>query len=202
MGLILVTLLLGAVAIGCGSSEDSSSGEMPSGGAAAAATGKEKEAPSSATQAPDSTARGADSSQKSRSGHSEDSPARPDSSKRADGASSGAGSQTADSGPGHRRAWGHKAAGDCPDGLSAAECGALVEAYGQAKAKGADATTLESPRDCLAVMSRGECEAMLGAQKAAAEAAGTPIIVEECMRNPTPRCEEALKQMFESQRGN
>jgi hypothetical protein len=54
--------------------------------------------------------------------------------------------------------------------------------------------------DCLQTMSRADCEALLTAQKAAAQRSGTPVNVDDCMRNPTPRCEEVLSQMFEEQR--
>jgi hypothetical protein len=97
-----------------------------------------------------------------------------------------------------RRELGHKAAKDCPGGLDSDQCGALVEGF--LNGKGATPHALASPGDCEATMSQAACEAMLGAQKAAAENAGTPVNVEECIENPTPRCEAVLGQMFEAQR--
>jgi len=39
---------------------------------------------------------------------------------------------------------------------------------------------------------------MLAAQRAAAEAGGS-VDVRECMRHPTPECEEALRPILEAQ---
>jgi hypothetical protein len=191
-------LVLGAGAIGCGSSGDGGGGETSVGGdAPITTTGTEKEAPKAATEAASQTANGEHSSSPSESRQSKNS-----SGKQGGSSPAAPPPQTADSTPGHRQALGHKAAQDCPAGLSAAQCGALVEAYAAARAKGADATEINDPKDCLKVMSRENCEAMLSAQKAAAEAAGTPVNVDECMQNMTPRCEEVLRPMFEAQRGN
>jgi hypothetical protein len=48
-------------------------------------------------------------------------------------------------------------------------------------------------------MSRAECEEVLAAQRAAAEA-GASIDVRECVQHPTPRCEEILRPILEAQR--
>jgi hypothetical protein len=96
------------------------------------------------------------------------------------------------------RALGKKAAKDCPAGVTAVQCGTLVEAF--AKGKRSHPHPVTKASDCLRVMSRENCEALLSAQKAAAEQSHDPVNVEDCMRNPTPRCEEVLKQVFEEQR--
>lgn len=86
----------------------------------------------------------------------------------------------------------------CPSGLSAAQCGALAEAFIKANEAGSP-HPLNEPRDCLEVMSRENCEAMFAAQAAAAESPHSSVDVDECVRNPTPRCEAVLGRVFEEQ---
>jgi hypothetical protein len=58
---------------------------------------------------------------------------------------------------------------------------------------------MKKPRDCLEIMSRAECEAMFTAQQAAAQQAGHPIDVNECLKHPTPRCRALLEPVLEAQ---
>lgn len=86
---------------------------------------------------------------------------------------------------------------ECPPNLSEDACAALVEGYitsGQEKSKG---RVVSKPEDCTRVRSREECEATLRAQKAAEGTEG--VEVEECLENPTPRCEEVLRVVIEQQ---
>jgi hypothetical protein len=48
-------------------------------------------------------------------------------------------------------------------------------------------------------MSRETCEAMFAAQKAAAERPDESVNVDECLQNPTPRCEAVLGRIVEEQ---
>lgn len=58
---------------------------------------------------------------------------------------------------------------------------------------------MEKPNDCLEVMSRAQCKALLAAQQAAAESENEPVNVERCLEDPTPRCREVLESMAEDQ---
>jgi hypothetical protein len=98
------------------------------------------------------------------------------------------------------RALGRKAAKGCPAGVSAVQCGMLVEAF--AHRKQAQPHPVNAASDCLKAMSRATCEALLRAQSAAAEESGSPVNVDACMRDPTPRCEEVLGRMLEEQRAS
>jgi hypothetical protein len=90
-----------------------------------------------------------------------------------------------------------RAARACPGGLTISQCEALVEEIKQAKHSGSP--SVQRPRDCLEVMSRAECEAMLAAQQAAAQQEGSPINLEECLQHPTPRCRAVLEPVLEAQ---
>jgi len=48
-------------------------------------------------------------------------------------------------------------------------------------------------------MSRPECEALLAAQRAAAEREGSSVSVQECLRTRTRKCEEVLGPELERQ---
>lgn len=89
------------------------------------------------------------------------------------------------------------AAEACPDGLTRAQCKSLVAEIEQQKSSGSP--SLNDPRDCIDVMSREECEAMLAAQQAAMRAAGHPIVLEDCLAHPTPACKAALESVLEAQ---
>jgi hypothetical protein len=92
---------------------------------------------------------------------------------------------------------GHKVSKACPSSASRSQCEALVAGYEQSKS--APSYTVTEPEDCLKTMSRGECEVLLTAQKAAAES-GTSVDVQECLRNPTPTCEAIVRPLLEQQR--
>jgi hypothetical protein len=187
VGLIVILAALAAVAVGCGSGDDAGVGESSTEETSASGTAGGAAQPSATAEKPKPSQRP----------QTQQPQARPGASGKSGASNSTDAQQTAKPTPAHRRALGRRAAKDCPAGLSAEQCGALVEAYGAAR--GANPTTLNGPGDCRQVMSQADCEAMLTAQKEAAEAAGTPLSVEECIQNPTPRCEETLRPMFEEQ---
>ena len=90
---------------------------------------------------------------------------------------------------------GRKVARICTQSLKRAECESVVKDL----AEPSPSHTMEDPHDCLAVMSKEECEALAKA------VTGTPsgsVNVEECLKNPTPHCEEvlgaALEAMYEA----
>lgn len=60
------------------------------------------------------------------------------------------------------------------------------------------AVRMTKPSDCLEVASRAECQALVAAQ-AAAEQAGESVNVQQCISDPTPQCEAALRQIVENQ---
>jgi hypothetical protein len=80
----------------------------------------------------------------------------------------------------------------CPRGLTRAECRSVVKQL----AKASPSHRMNEPRDCLEVMSRDECEALA---RALADARTGSVNVEECVRNPTPHCEEVLGPVLEAQ---
>jgi hypothetical protein len=85
---------------------------------------------------------------------------------------------------------------ECPPNADDASCEAMVEGFiadrGHSKGK-----PLNHPEDCTQTRSKEECETDLRAQKAAE---GTySVDVEECLDDPTPRCEAVLRPLFERQ---
>lgn len=84
----------------------------------------------------------------------------------------------------------------CPPEADEASCEAMVEEFLVSKGK-SKASEVAGPEDCTRAMSREECEATLKAQKAAEDTYS--VDVEECLDNPTPRCEEVLRPYFEQQ---
>ena len=86
---------------------------------------------------------------------------------------------------------GHELAKICPRGLKRAECKSVAEDL----AEPSPSHTMEDPRDCLAVMSRDQCEAL--AEAVTGTSTGS-VNVEECVRNPTPHCEEVLGPVLEA----
>jgi hypothetical protein len=91
----------------------------------------------------------------------------------------------------------HGAARNCPAGVTVAQCESLAEEV--AEKDGSSAPPMEKPNDCLEVMSRAQCEALLAAQQAAAESGNKPVNIERCLEDPTPRCREVLESMAEDQ---
>lgn len=85
----------------------------------------------------------------------------------------------------------------CPPDVDEASCEAMVEGFLASRGK-STGHAVEKPSDCTRSMSKEECEATLRAQK---ESEGNySVDVEECLANPTPRCEEVLRPLFEQQR--
>lgn len=99
--------------------------------------------------------------------------------------------------PGQRQGVVRRAQAACPKGLAAGVCRQTAEKYAAADPGPADPAS--APGECTNVMSRPECEALLTAQQAAAEAGGESINVEKCLREPTPRCEAVLGPVLEQQ---
>ena len=54
------------------------------------------------------------------------------------------------------------------------------------------------PEYCLEGMSREECEEVFRAQQRVAQRGGS-VNAEQCVENPTPECEEALRPILEAQ---
>lgn len=80
----------------------------------------------------------------------------------------------------------------CPQGLSRAECKSVARDL----AEPTPSHTMDSPRDCLAVMSKEECESL--AKAVTDTPTGGSVNVEECVKNPTPHCEEVLGPVLEA----
>jgi hypothetical protein len=80
----------------------------------------------------------------------------------------------------------------CPRGLSRAECKSVAKDL----AEPSPSRTMDDPRDCLAVMSKEECESLAKAVTGAPT--GGSVNVEECVKNPTPHCEEVLGPVLEA----
>lgn len=100
------------------------------------------------------------------------------------------------SGSSHREIVRRKLEKSCPPDVDKASCEALVDGFIDAKGK-SKGREVNGPEDCAQAMSREQCEATLKAQRASE---GTySVDVEECLDNPTPRCEEVLRPLFEQQ---
>jgi hypothetical protein len=84
----------------------------------------------------------------------------------------------------------------CPPDADMASCEALVQGFLAAKGK-STGSAVDEPGDCTQAMSKGECEKTLKAQKASE--GNYSVDVEECLADPTPRCEEVLRPLFEQQ---
>jgi hypothetical protein len=89
-----------------------------------------------------------------------------------------------------------KAKASCPRGLSPAQCEETVKQYGSA-APG-PTVPASTADDCVAVMGQAECEALLAKQQAAAKE-GESVSVDECLREPTPRCEAVFGPVIKQQ---
>jgi hypothetical protein len=84
----------------------------------------------------------------------------------------------------------------CPPDADKASCEVLVEGFLAAKGKSAG-HAVDEPGECTQAMSEEECERTLKAQKASE--GNYSVDVEECLADPTPRCEEVLRPLFEQQ---
>jgi hypothetical protein len=90
----------------------------------------------------------------------------------------------------------HSHAGRCPSGFSREQCEALVAS----SAPTAPSHTLETPEDCLQVMSKNACEELFAAEKNAQAAAGASISLEQCLADRSrAQCEAQLQALLESQ---
>lgn len=123
-----------------------------------------------------------------------------DSSRRKeDGASaSPAADSTHTAGPQARGKGNHVArsnSGRCPSGVSRADCEAIAEQ----RVGDSPSSTVSSPEDCVKAIGRQQCEQLLE-REAASKGGGASIDVNACLRNPTPHCEEVLRQFLEAQR--
>lgn len=85
---------------------------------------------------------------------------------------------------------------ECPPDADDASCEAMVDGFiaGRGDSKG---KPLNDPEDCTQTRSKQECERDLRAQKAAEDTYS--VDVEECLADPTPRCEAVLRPLFEQQ---
>jgi hypothetical protein len=89
----------------------------------------------------------------------------------------------------------HKLAESCPDGADRTSCEALVEGF--LASRDSKSHVVSAPRDCAQAISTADCEATLRAQKASEDTYS--VDVQECLDNPTPRCEAVLRPVFEQQ---
>jgi hypothetical protein len=183
---LLAIVALGALLGGCGSGDEATTND---GGAAEAAragsgetSGADKQGESGAGSKGDSKSRGKDEGEGKRGG--------------SPGSHPHAAADEPGSGSARREIVKRKLEKSCPPDADKASCEALVEGFidGKGKSKGHG---VNGPEDCTQAMSKEECEATLKAQKAGE---GTySVDVEECLDNPTPRCEEVLRPFFEQQ---
>lgn len=101
-----------------------------------------------------------------------------------------------DAGSARRRHVKRKLEEECPPDVDEASCKAMVDGF-IAEGGHSQGKPLNDPGDCTRTRSKEECEASLKAQKAAE---GTySVDVEECLDDPTPRCEAVLRPLFERQ---
>lgn len=184
----IAVLLLAFAVSGCGSSD---------GGDATTPTAAE-----GAASGPTGGGSGADESGPDSGEEAKKSKARSDSGKTADGKSEKekTGAKQGDEGSGDSRSAEvkRKLAKACPQGMDEKTCRRYIEASLAAKEGDSNTTRVSGPEDCVEVMSRAECEELLAQQKQAEEESST-VNTEECMKNPTPRCEEVLREDLERQ---
>jgi hypothetical protein len=83
----------------------------------------------------------------------------------------------------------------CPTTLTRAQCAAVV----RATTEGAPSNVLDEPRDCLKIMGRAECEALAAKLRDVFKHSNT-FSFDECLQNPTPKCEEVFGPVLEQQR--
>jgi hypothetical protein len=105
------------------------------------------------------------------------------------GASSGGGANRAAPTAADRRA-----AQACPAGYTEQQCRATVEAI----AKPTPSHSVEDASDCVKAMGKETCEEVAKGLHADEGQDGGSVNAEECVRNPTPHCEEALRAVAES----
>jgi hypothetical protein len=180
VGATLLSLVLVA---GCGSGTDhpttaSGLGAAGEGGRAPGARVQAEEPRSDGSTGPTAAAKAEPARDGGRKRREEKSPARPANDHRSSNASSAE----------------IEAARGCLDHFSRSTC-AEMESRAEAPS-----TRVEKPSDCLKTMSKGECEKLLTSQQSAA-ADDDSVDLEKCLKNPTPKCEAALRPILEAQRG-
>ena len=83
--------------------------------------------------------------------------------------------------------------GRCPSEVSRSQCEAIAE-----QVSDTPSYSVSSVEDCVKAIGREGCERLLEAEKASQ--GGDPSIdVNGCMKNPTPRCEAALRPILEAE---
>ena len=88
-----------------------------------------------------------------------------------------------------------RSAGSCPRSLTREQCIANAEA----SAPDTPSHPVAEPEDCLAAMSRADCEAMIGTEQAAQRNSGHSFSPDECLRYYTrEECEAVLEAMGQS----
>ncbi len=114
----------------------------------------------------------------------------------ADGRSKATGADGHDADSARRQQVKRKLERECPPDADDASCEAMVDGFiaGRGDSKG---KPLNDPEDCTQTRSEQECERDLRAQKAAEDTYS--VDVEECLDDPTPRCEAVLRPLFERQ---
>ncbi len=63
---------------------------------------------------------------------------------------------------------------------------------------GTPSHTVSTPQECVAAYGREQCERLLESQSSGG--GSESIDVKACLRNPTPRCEAALKPILEAEK--
>ena len=179
----------GIVLAGCGSGDETNSGtEMTSAEVAAPNSGEEKEKKGRPGRAPADSG-GGKSGKSNKSGR-----------EAGHGQATKPGSAATPGDDGSRSARREKAERKlkehCPPDADKASCEALVEGFLAAKGE-SSGHAVNEPGECTQAMSEEECERTLKAQKASE--GNYSVDVEECLADPTPRCEEVLRPLFEQQ---
>ena len=83
--------------------------------------------------------------------------------------------------------------GRCPSGVSRAECEVIAE-----QVSDTPSYSVSSVEDCVKAIGKEGCERLLETERASQ--GGSPSIdVNECLKNPTPRCEAALRPILEAE---
>ncbi|HEX5928540.1 MAG TPA: hypothetical protein VFY48_04025 [Solirubrobacterales bacterium] len=192
----LALLVVAAVAVGCGGGEAGSAdrvGEAASSGAQAGAAEERSEIGAGESTAPgpqsgDPKAKGGSATNGDSDRKDRDEAGRGDPEGPTERAKPETESRQTARGPGGR----------CPSSISRAQCKADAE-----QARSAEPSyPVGSPAACGKTMSRPECEAMFAAEKAAQESGGKSVSVEECMREPSPVCEDQLAAQLEAEHAN
>lgn len=87
-----------------------------------------------------------------------------------------------------------RAARACPAGYTEQQCRATVEAI----AEPTPSHSVEDASDCVEAMGKAKCEELAKGLHADDGQDGGSVDAEECVKNPTPYCEEVLRAVAES----